>query len=225
MKVIGAGFGRTGTASLAEALERLGFGPCHHMFDVVGEPWRMRDWITAAEGGDVDWDAVFRGYESTIDWPSAAFWAELAAHFPAAKVILTVRDPEKWYDSASNTIFKNALRRRGPVGRAGLAVLRRFSPPFATFLRMTDAAILSRVFDGRLADRAHAVATFTRHVEDVKSRVEADRLLVFDVAEGWEPLCAFLGVPVPDSPFPRGNDTAAFHREDRRRMSRLILSR
>lgn len=224
MKVVGVGFGRTGTASLSEALEQLGFGPCYHMFKVIEQPARMRHWIAAAQGGATDWDEVFAGFESTVDWPAAAFWREIAAHHPQAKIILTVRDPERWYDSAARTIFKQALREPGPVQRVAFGVLTKVSPGFRAFIRMTDSVILTRVFGGRLRDRSAAVEVFRTHIVDVRAEIAADRLLVYDVADGWAPLCAFLGVPAPpDTPFPRGNDAATFEQEDRRRMSRLIL--
>lgn len=225
MKVVGVGFGRTGTASLSEALEHLGFGPCYHMFGVIEEPARMQDWIAAAEGRDVDWDAVFDGYESTVDWPGAAFWREITAHYPQAKVILTVRDAERWYDSAARTIFKQALVEPGPLRRAAFGVLTKVSPGFRAFIRLTDSVIQTRVFGGRLRDRQAAIEAFNAHIEDVCAEIDPDRLLVYNVADGWAPLCAFLNTPVPDTPFPRGNDAATFEREDRRRMSRLILKR
>src|SRR3954452_7833833 len=99
LKVIGAGFGRTGTLSLKIALEQLGFGPCYHMLEVIANPPFAEYWAQAAEGRMPDWDEVFRGYVSAVDWPSADYWSALAAHYPQGKVILTVRDPESWFRS------------------------------------------------------------------------------------------------------------------------------
>src|SRR5690348_10244023 len=118
MRVIGVGFGRTGTASLKVALERLGVAPCYHMYDVIEEPARARAWLAAAEGGKPDWDEIFAGYAATVDWPGAAFWRELLATYPQAKVILTVRDPQRWYDSTRQTIFRNAQRTPSKLGDA-----------------------------------------------------------------------------------------------------------
>ncbi|HYS40544.1 MAG TPA: sulfotransferase [Pseudonocardiaceae bacterium] len=224
MKVIGAGFGRTGTASLKNALEHLGFGPCYHMFEVVERPSRMRQWAAAATGGPVDWDQIFVGFSSTVDWPAAAFWRELADHYPAAKVILTVRDADRWYDSAARTIFKNVVRAETPASRAVFRLLNRMSPDFRAFIEMTDATVLRRALEGRVTDRAGAIELFHQHNRQVRDTIQGDRLLVFDVADGWPPLCEFLGVPIPSGvPFPNGNSTASFPKEDRRRMGRLIL--
>src|SRR5205807_8645478 len=107
----------TGTASLKLALEQLGFGPCYHMFEILEQPARARDWTAVAEGGAADWGAVFNGYQSTVDWPGTAFWRELVETYPNAKVILPVRDPESWYESAASTIFRAMLRMSRPMGR------------------------------------------------------------------------------------------------------------
>ncbi|MFI0373292.1 sulfotransferase family protein [Actinomadura sp. 1N219] len=226
MKVIGAGFGRTGTASLKAALERLDFGPCYHMSAVIAEPRRVRQWLDIGEGQAADWDDVFAGYRSALDWPASSYWRELADHYPDAKVVLTVRDPERWYDSVASTIFARALaeRRRLPLRRRIVRwLVRRRSPDFALYPRMARATVMDRVFGGRIDDRDHVLDVFDRHIAEVKAAIPDGRLLVFDVAEGWEPLCAFLGVPVPDEPFPQSNERAAWHRKRPRRLARLIL--
>ncbi|UBU10961.1 sulfotransferase family protein [Nonomuraea gerenzanensis] len=225
MKAIGVGFGRTGTTSLKAALELLGYGPCYHMSDIVEEPARIGTWIDAAEGRPVDWDHAFRGFASAVDFPAAAFWRELVARYPDAKVILTVRDPDSWYESATRTIFRKALRARRPTARIGFALVSRIAPDLGAFVKMTDVAIMRRVFDGRVADREHAIAVFRRHIEEVQAEVPAERLLVYNVSEGWEPLCAFLGTPVPEEPFPRGNDTRTFDVEEKERVRRLMSRR
>jgi hypothetical protein len=226
MKVIGAGFGRTGTASLKQALETLGFGPCHHMFDVQRDPDRARAWRAAADGdATVDWSTLLAGHQSTVDWPAAAFWRELAAHYPQARLILTVRDPEAWYDSAVRTIFRVELARRHLAGRLALRALTGLSPDLAAFVAMTDAVVFRRVFGGDVDDRRHAVAVFRRHVAEVRESVPADRLLVYDVTDGWAPLCGFLDVAVPAQEFPRGNEAGSFERDRRRRLSHLMLRR
>lgn len=213
MEVIGVGFGRTGTASLKLALERVGFGPCYHMFEVLERPERARDWMEAADGGPADWDRILAGYRSTVDWPGTYFWRELVDAYPGARVVLTVRDPAAWYDSAAGTIFRATLRSSRPLARLLLRLgrpraLREFTP-------MVRRLIWDGTFDGRFADRDHAIRVFERHGEEVRRRVPADRLLVLDVGQGWEPLCAFLGVPVPDEPFPRVNDAKTFRRRQR----------
>ncbi|WP_211370918.1 sulfotransferase family protein [Nonomuraea turkmeniaca] len=225
MKVIGIGFGRTGTTSLKAALELIGYGPCYHMFDIVEEPGRIGTWIDAAEGRPVDWDRTFQGFASAVDFPVAAFWRELTAYYPDAKVILTVRDPASWYESATKTIFKKALRARTLPARIGFKLVSRIAPDLGAFVKMTDVAIMRRVFDGRVADRDHALAVYGSHIEQVAAEVPPERLLVYDVAEGWEPLCAFLGAAVPEEPFPRGNDARTFDREEKERVRRLMARR
>jgi hypothetical protein len=207
MEVIGAGVGRTGTMSLKAALERLGFGPCFHGRHVLDHPDRLPMWAAAATGEPVDWRAVLAGYRSTVDWPGAAFWRDLVATFPDARVILTERDPESWYDSVARTIypmFGDGTDPRAVEARAvvpGLDVM-------TDFVRRViwDGP----VFGGRFADRDHAIAVFEAHNAAVRREVPADRLLVCEAGVGWEPVCAFLGVPVPDEPYPHLNDPAGF---------------
>jgi hypothetical protein len=223
MRVIGVGFGRTGTASLKMALERLDAGPCYHMFDVLDQAERAKDWLAVVNGEAFDWDEIFAGFRSTVDWPGAAFWRELLARYPDAKVILTVRDPESWYNSAAQTIFRGALLSRSPVGRVGLRLLATADRSFGDFIAMANAVVMQRVFDGRIDDRAYATEVFRAHIDEVCSTVPAQRLLVFDVAQGWKPLCEFLDVPVPEEPFPHVNDTAEFRRHQQLRMLRAAL--
>lgn len=226
MKVIGAGFGRTGTASLKAALEQLGVGPCYHMSTVIAEPYRVRQWLDIGEGRAASWDEVFAGFHAAVDWPAASYWRELAGHYPDAKVILTVRDPDRWYDSVSSTIFARALaeRRRPPLRRRIVRwLVARRSPDFALYPRMARATVMDRVFGGRIDDRDHVLTVFDAHIAEVKAAIPDGRLLVFDAREGWGPLCAFLGVPVPDVPFPESNERAAWHGKRPRRLARLIL--
>ncbi|MEQ4719286.1 sulfotransferase family protein [Nonomuraea sp. B19D2] len=225
MKVIGAGFGRTGTRSLQAALEILGYGPCYHMSTVIAEPYRVRQWLEVGEGRSRDWDTLFAGFQSAVDWPAAAYWRELAEHYPDAKVILTVRDPARWYDSVSETIFRSAMEeRRLPLRRRVTRwLVARRAPDFALYPRMARATVMDRVFDDRIDDRAHVLSVFERHVAEVKAAIPADRLLVFEAGDGWEPLCAFLGTPVPEGPFPQVNERAAFRGKRPRRLLRLIV--
>jgi hypothetical protein len=212
MRVIGVGFGRTGTASLKAALERLGLGPCYHMADVVQQPQRARAWLDASAGRGPAWDEIFDGFQSTVDWPGAAFWQDLVAAYPDAKVILTVRDPQRWYTSANDTLFRLWRRRRAPMARLKLRLRSVRRPLMADFVAMAEAVVCRRVFDGREADRDYAIGVFEQHNTDVQKTVPPERLLVFNVADGWAPLCEFLGVEAPDEPFPRLNDTAEFNR-------------
>jgi sulfotransferase family protein len=133
-----------------------------------------------------------------------------------------VRDPRRWYDSAAATIFSFRLRVERYPGKAIGKAMSLANPDFAAFLQMTEIIIWQGILGGRFADRAYAIEVFERHVEEVRERIPADRLLVFNVAEGWEPLCAFLGVPVPGEPFPNVNDTEEFLRFRRRQMAPLL---
>lgn len=191
LKVIGAGLGRTGTMSLKLALEQLGFGPCYHMTEVFKNPQAPRWWIEAAEGRPA-WEKIFEGYAATVDWPNATFYAELADHYPQAKVILTERDPEAWFRSTQATIFADGA-----------------APPIPDFAEMNEK-VIRRLFDGRMHDHDHVIGVYLRHNAEVRRRIPAERLLVYDVAEGWEPLCRFLGVDVPQAPMPKVNSTEEF---------------
>jgi hypothetical protein len=201
LSVIGAGFGRTGTLSLKLALEQLGFGPCYHMVEVLKNPAAPADWSAAADGEPVDWDRVFAGYRSTVDWPSATFYRELAEAYPEAKVVLTVRDPEAWFTSTQATIFGM------PYDEAG-----------GPFPRMASK-VIGRLFDHRLNDKARVIEVFERHNETVKRVIPPERLLVYEVSQGWGPLCAFLGVEAPAGPMPKVNSTEEFHQELPARMA------
>jgi hypothetical protein len=221
MRVIGVGFGRTGNSSLRRALEMLGFGPCYHMFVITEEPWRAHDWLDVLRG-EPDFPAIFDGFRSTVDWPGAGVWRELADAYPDAPVILTVRDPQAWYDSMTQTIFRGGDAQLNPVIRLVLAYLMIGRPEVRDVAELVNEGILARDFDNRI-DREHAVAVFERHNADVRAAVPADRLLVYEVSQGWEPLCAFLGVPVPDAPFPWVNSNEEFRRWQARSFARLAL--
>ncbi|HYL59113.1 MAG TPA: sulfotransferase [Candidatus Acidoferrales bacterium] len=199
LKVIGAGFGRTGTLSLKNALEKIGYGPCYHMMEVFSRPEHVAMWHRLAFEHSMDWDLLFRDFNATVDWPAARWWREMAVHFPTAKVLLSVRDPEAWYKSMNDTIYQ-AMKRPVPDG---------LPEPFRLQNEMVQKAIVKETFDNRFEDKAYAIEVFNRHNQAVRDAIEPARLLVFDVREGWVPLCRFLQVPVPDEPFPRLNDTAS----------------
>ncbi len=213
MKVIGAGFGRTGTMSLKVALETLGFGPCYHMIEVFEHPEHAEFWEAAWRGEPVDWDGFLAGYEATVDWPACTFYKELLERHPDAKVLLSVRDPERWYESTRNTIYElNVGMPNSPLYRIGYAFAGLFVSGMLRIGQMGDEIIWRGTFDGRFEDRAHAIEVFNRHNEEVRRRVPPDRLLVYEVKQGWGPLCEFLGVEEPDEPFPRLNDMAEMRR-------------
>ena len=203
LQIIGPGFGRTGTSSLKIALEHLGLGPAHHMFEVSDHFERQVPlWDAAARGEAVDWDEVFAGYRSQVDWPGARFWRELASFYPEAKVILTVRDPDEWFDSVQATITPFAASH----GQNENAMTNAISG-------LAHRLVVDGVFDNRISDRAFATDAFNAHIAEVQAALPASRLLTFDVRQGWEPLCAFLGVPVPGITFPKLNSSKQFVEE------------
>lgn len=215
MRVIGAGFGRTGTLSLKQALERLGFAPCHHMEALFAHPGQVPTWEAAGRGEPVDWVGFLDGWDAAVDFPAAFYWRELAAAFPDAKVILTLRDPQRWYESFASTILPMNVR-----------FPERWVVPYLPMVnmpwRVTRHPLMLRIIG---ASPAEAARLFQEANAEVVREVPAERLLVYEVSQGWAPLCAFLGVPVPDEPFPRVNDGPTFRRRTNvvRAVSWLVL--
>ena len=210
LKVIGAGFGRTGTLSLKSALEILGFSPCYHMLSVLEKPSDVLRWEAIARGESRDWRGILAGYQATVDWPAVSFYKELFQEFPDAKVVLSVRDPERWYESSSSTIYqmhKNKLI-RSPLLSPLITLL---SGGRNRIGRMVDKLVWHDEFHDRFEDKAYALEIFNRHIEEVKLTIPANQLLVYEVKQGWGPLCEFLGVEVPaGTPFPRLNERDNF---------------
>ena len=176
----------------------LGFGPCYHMIEVFQHPEHIPVWQAAIDGEQVDWDALFAGYRAAVDIPPAYFWRALSEQYPQAKVILTVRDPEQWYQSVYNTIYQMVI---GSPPRD--------NPVIQAQHRMSSK-LFAQTFGGRFEDREHAMAVFNQHNQEVQRVISAHRLLVYQVSEGWQPLCQFLERPVPPAPFPKTNSTAEF---------------
>jgi len=197
MQIIGAGFGRTGTMSLTSALRQLGFDPCYHMLEVFKHPSHIKRWQAAADGEEMDWQDFLGGYKAGLDYPLSAFYKELMAVFPEAKVILTVRDPQRWYESTLETIYQ---------GTAVPGWILSTVPLFRHMNRMVQSSIWERFFDDRFEDRDYAISVFNEHIAEVKRTVPKDKLLVFAVRDGWQPLCDFLGLPIPEGDFPHVND-------------------
>lgn len=194
MKVIGAGFGRTGTMSMQAALETLGY-PCYHMREVAQRSDHLRAWDDFVhDRAPMNWHDLFRDYQATVDFPACVYYEELLAQFPDAKVILNIRDSDRWYDSFC-TLRSTMKTFRGF----------RFIPRVRRFFNFTDKLLQNTFAD--VDDRANCIRVFENHNRDVQHRVPPDRLLVFSVKEGWDPLCEFLGCDVPaDTPFPHLNE-------------------
>ncbi len=192
LSVLGVGFGRTGTYTLKLALEQLGYGPCYHMAEEMAQPTHDALWAAALDGEVEPALDLLAAYPAAVDWPALYLWRAARARWPTLKVILTERDPESWYESAARTIVATMKR---PGHRA-----------------LTRRMILEATFGGRFDDRDYALAVYEAHREAVREAVPAPQLLRFSVADGWGPLCAFLGCAVPDAPFPAENSREAFPR-------------
>jgi hypothetical protein len=194
MRLIGAGFPRTGTLSTQAALIRLGY-PCYHMAEVLRRPEHTDAWRAFLhDEAPMDWHALFADYQATVDAPAAFFHREVMAAFPDAKVLLNLRDPDKWFESFMT--LNGVMAEFVPL-REGNARLDRWLS--------VGEGLIGRVFGGTL-DRDAVIRTFEEHNRRVQEEVPADRLLVFRVQDGWEPLCAFLGCDLPAEPFPHLNE-------------------
>ncbi len=211
MQVIGAGLPRTATTSQMVALEQLGFGPCYHMRNLLADlEGGLPSWERAADGTP-EWEQIFGAAASTVDWPSARYYRELMDHYPDAKVLLSVRDGEAWARSMRETVWgifhgdsvihhvSEARAVLDPLWRRYVALMRRITWDEST-----------GVLAGETSTETGLIAVMDRWNEEVKSTVPADRLLVWDPRDGWDPLCGFLEVDVPAEPLPNLNDTASF---------------
>ena len=205
MKLINAGLGRTGTTSLKVALERLGFGPCYHMFDIVSSKERLEQWEKiVCDAQHPDWEAVFDGYTSAVDGPCAIYYRQIMEAFPEARIILTVRDAERWYQSTYDTLYQFALK--GEESSPEIHSMQ------SRLYRMTNTMIWNGLFGGRFSDKEYATEVFRNHNQEVVRNIDPGNLLVYDVKQGWKPLCAFMGVDVPPEDFPHVNDTESMRK-------------
>jgi hypothetical protein len=194
LKIIGSGFGRTGTMTMKDALGVLGFGPTHHMVELFENPEQISLWKDHFNGVTVDWEDVFKGYNSQVDWPGSSVWHQSLIAFPNAKVLHTERPEEDWWSSFDKTIGKlHRVYQDLPL-----------PPVLHDLVAMTKDGLFLNGY-GDFRDKDAMIAAYRANNRKVRDTVPANRLLVFDVARGWEPLCAFLDVPVPDTPFPHHN--------------------
>ena len=200
MQVFGAGFGRTGTMSLKIALEKLGMGPCYHMREVVSRPSHIKLWYDISRGEHPNWNRLFSGFNSAVDFPVSLFYKQLINQFPDAKFILTLREFDKWYISTVNTIYK--------VPNILPDWFKMVVYPIRMFIAMQVNLIWVDLFKNKFSDRESAKLVYYEHIRNVKKTIPADKLLIYHVKEGWGPLCEFLNVDVPEIPFPKVNDTA-----------------
>ncbi|MES2622592.1 MAG: sulfotransferase family protein [Bacteroidota bacterium] len=211
IQIIGAGFGRTGTASLKLALEKLGFDKCYHMSELIQNPQQVIHWETLQAGGEPDWETLFSGYKATVDFPGCMYYRQMMKKYPDAKVILTIRDADKWYKSASDTIYRVS---KDNTARTFIKILGFFIPKVRNMARVFAFAsntLWKKMFAGRFEDKEFAKLVFNKFNNDVIAYVPKEKLLIFEIKQGWEPLCKFLNVPVPAEPFPKVNDTEEFN--------------
>ncbi len=211
MKVIGAGFGRTGTKSLQLALEILGFGKCCHMEELLRNPAGVLQWKQAYNEEEVDWNKLFKNYESIVDFPDSMYYKELSNFYPGAKVILTVRDAEKWYKSVNSTIFSFDPG-------IGIKLKMLFQMPFSATARnlfqvisLNQKSIWKKYFEGKFKDKKYSIQKFEKHIKEVQDTIPHENLLIFEAKDGWGPLCNFLNVDIPAEPYPRSNSREDFH--------------
>lgn len=210
IEVIGAGMGRTGTLSLKRALEELGYIKTHHMFELMLAPAQLPYWKELYKTKTTDYDTMLKGFTAVVDFPGALFYKELMEKYPNAKVILTARDPEKWYKSCRDTIFK------APQGfdRFMMKLVGTFKPEVKHISKSIDFAtetIWKGLFEDRFTDKAFAIDTYNKWNEEVIRHVPKEKLLVFEVKDGWKTICEFLDKPIPSTPYPHVNDTAEFN--------------
>lgn len=210
IKIIGTGMGRTGTHSLKLALEQLGFGKCYHMAELFQHPECLTYFEKAENGEEVDWDSLFVGYNSAVDYPVTRYYKQLMKKYPDAKMIHTYRDPESWYQSASQTIIWASKPSFGRILKMMIKL------PFAPELRKQmpvlkfNGKLVENEFGKDYKNKEAVIGFYNRHNEDVLKTVPKEKLLVFDPKNGWEPLCNFLGVAVPSTPYPKSNTRDEF---------------
>ncbi len=210
--VIGTGVGRTGTHSLKLALEQLGFAKCYHMDELLQHPERLVYFQQAGRGENVNWNELFDGYQSAVDYPVARYYKQIIATYPDAKIIHTTRDPESWYNSAMDSIFWAS---KPSFGRLFKILIKM---PFSSVIRKRlpvlkyDGAMIDAIFGKNLKDKAEVIRRFNAINAETLNFIPKDRSLVYDVKTGWEPLCKFLNVPVPETPFPKSNTREEFRK-------------
>jgi hypothetical protein len=211
IKIIGAGLPRTGTNTLKESLEKLGYMKTYHMKELLVHPENLHYWLSLKETGTTKWEELYKGFQATVDFPAYPWYKEHMKRYPDAKVILTVRPFEKWHTSVFSTIWQ-AGPQTVPQKIAMLSKLL-FNPRLRSVIKCVKLAkemIFKVHFQGKFEDKAFAEKMFNKHIEDVKAHVPADKLLVYDVSDGWGPLCRFLGVPEPNEPLPHLNKKENF---------------
>jgi len=211
IKIIGAGLPRTGTNTLKESLERLGYTKTYHMKELLVNPKNLHYWLTLKDTGTTDWDGLYNGFAATVDFPGYPWYKEHMKRYPDAKVILTVRPFENWYSSIYSTIWQAGPQTAGQkIVMITKLILNPRLRSVIKCVKLAKGTIFGKHFQGKFTDKAFAEKIFNKHIEDVKAHVPADKLLVYDVSDGWGPLCKFLNLPVPKEPLPHLNKKENF---------------
>ncbi len=201
IKIIGAGLPRTGTNTLKHSLEKLGYTKTYHMKELLVHPENLHYWKTLEKTSTTNWEELYNGCQATVDFPAYPWYKEHMKRYPDAKVILTIRPFDKWYDSVHSTIWlagpKNIFEKIVKLTKM------LFNPRMkraALCVKFAKRMIFQVHFQGKFEDKVFAEKMFNQHIADVKAFVPADKLLILDVSEGWGPLCKFLGVAEPAEP-------------------------
>jgi hypothetical protein len=210
LKIIGTGLSRTGTMSLKDALETLTGEPCYHMHELFRNPERLPLWEEAEEKQQTDWDALFEGYGSAVDLPTTKYYAQLLEKYPDAKFVHTERDADSWYESAAGTIFAPALPMIRELRKALDSTDGSTNWDRLRAIRFSGQSVREELFRGQTMDKSSAINIYKEHNKNVIATIPSDRILVFKIADGWEPLCDFLEVEIPREPFPHNNKRESF---------------
>jgi hypothetical protein len=211
IKIIGAGLPRTGTNTLKQSLEQLGHKHVYHMKELLVNPEKLHYWKTLDETGDTDWDALYEGYDGTVDFPGYPWYKEHMKRYPDAKVILTVRDFEAWYKSVDSTVFRAGPQTPGEkMKMMGKLLFSARARNVIKCIKWFKKVFFAERLQGKFGDKEFAKKFWEDHIAEVKANVPADKLLVYDVREGWGPLCKFLGVEEPAEPLPHLNKKENF---------------
>jgi hypothetical protein len=204
LRVIGVGLPRSGTSSLQAALELLGFGPCHHMSELIDKPDQSVQFLRAYDGHKVDFHTLMKGYGSAVGSPVADFYKEIRQAYPQAKLVLTVRDSsEKWLESFDTTLRIVFL-----------------SKIFYCIVYLMKIVRLSCLVARKSGEKwTYEIGQIGPQFHDqynarIINENKAGEVLVYNVKEGWPPLCKFLGVDIPQNiPFPNLNEAQHIKRQ------------
>jgi hypothetical protein len=211
IKIIGAGFPRTGTTTLKRSLETLGFSHVYHMKELLVNPHKLYLWKTLSETGDTDWETLYDGYDATVDFPGYPWYKEHMKKYPDARVILTVRDFESWYKSVDSTVFRAGPQTPGEkIKMMGKLLTSGRARNVVKCIKFFKKTFFANELQGQFEDKEYAKSVWEKHIAEVKATVPADKLLVYDVRDGWGPLCKFLGVEEPKDPLPHLNKKENF---------------